>query len=139
MNSNKIYSTCSLGFKCIASQILINLKIKKESYPFDWIISNLDIVKHCIQDDFKIFLDKKYYSYTNKDNKLIEEEKFLNYYLLNKNRMDNSKGFFQDKRSFQDKRVYHNYYSSSFKLFAHYNPKLEKDYEYYERCINRFK
>jgi hypothetical protein len=27
-------------------------------YPFDWIISNLDIVLDCIQTDFKDYLDK---------------------------------------------------------------------------------
>ena len=32
------------------------------SYPFDWIFSSLDVVKHCIKDDFSDFLNKSYYS-----------------------------------------------------------------------------
>ena len=84
LNKIHIYNTCSIGTRCISSQILQNLNIKKESYPFDWIISNLDIIKHCIQDDFKIFLDKQYYYIINKDYKLrdLEEKNFYNNYLL---------------------------------------------------------
>jgi hypothetical protein len=36
-------------------------KYKLCSYPFDWIFSSCDIIIHCIEDDFKTFLDKQYY------------------------------------------------------------------------------
>lgn len=62
---NEIKYACSLGPQCHSSNILKRLNIKKESYPFDWIFSNLKNVEHAIKDDFKIFLDKQYY--TNKD------------------------------------------------------------------------
>jgi hypothetical protein len=52
---------CSLGTLCQSSQILKNNNLKKCSYPFDWIFSNYDIIIRCIEDDFKIFLDKSYY------------------------------------------------------------------------------
>ena len=52
---------CSLGFNCHAAQILKSNNLKKASYPFDWIMSNLDVIKHCIEDDFRIFLDKRCY------------------------------------------------------------------------------
>lgn len=52
---------CSLGTLCHSSQLLKRNKFKKDSYPFDWIFSNCDIILHCIRDDFKIFLDKSYY------------------------------------------------------------------------------
>ncbi len=54
-------SFCSLGTLCHSSQLLKRNKLKKCSYPFDWIFSNCDIIHHCISDDFKIFLDKSYY------------------------------------------------------------------------------
>ena len=31
------------------------------SYPFDWIISNLNIVQQCLENKFTDFLDKQYY------------------------------------------------------------------------------
>ena len=57
----KIKHVCSLGFNCHASQMLKDNNLKLESYPFDWIMSNLDVVKKCLQDDFKTFLDKDAY------------------------------------------------------------------------------
>jgi hypothetical protein len=52
---------CSLGTLCHSSQLLKRNKFKKDSYPFDWIFSDCDIILHCIRDNFKIFLDKSYY------------------------------------------------------------------------------
>jgi hypothetical protein len=59
---SEITFACSLGPQCHSSNILKRLNIKKESYPFDWIFSNLKNVEHVIKDDFKIFLDRKYYT-----------------------------------------------------------------------------
>ena len=59
---SEITFACSLGPQCHSSNILKRLNIKKESYPFDWIFSNLKNVEHAIKDDFKIFLDKQYYT-----------------------------------------------------------------------------
>jgi hypothetical protein len=52
---------CSLGSVCQASHFLKKNDLKKTSYPFDWIYTNLDNVIECIENDFNIFLDKKYY------------------------------------------------------------------------------
>ncbi len=58
---------CSLGERCHSSQILKNNNLKICSYPFDWIFSSCDNIIHCLEDDFKTFLDKSYYvSLTNK-------------------------------------------------------------------------
>ena len=59
---SEITFTCSLGPQCHSSNILKRLEVKKESYPFDWIFSNLKNVEHAIKDDFKIFLDTQYYT-----------------------------------------------------------------------------
>ena len=58
---------CSLGFHCQSSKILIRNNLKKESYPFDWMFSNMFIVKDCIENNFSKLLNKKYYiDYSNK-------------------------------------------------------------------------
>jgi hypothetical protein len=93
---------CSLGTLCQSSQILKNNNLKKCSYPFDWIFSNYDIIIRCIEDDFKIFLDKSYYI----------------------SRPDNKCG--------------HSYYSGH--MWPHHDPLNNKNqYDYYVRCVNRFK
>ncbi len=66
---SEITFACSLGPQCHSSNILKRLEIKKESYPFDWIFSNLKNVEHAIKDDFKIFLDKQYYTNIDPDSK----------------------------------------------------------------------
>jgi len=55
----------SIGPYCTTANILIKNNLRMEAYPFDYIFSSLEIVKHCIDDKFKIFLDKKYYEFGN--------------------------------------------------------------------------
>lgn len=57
----EIKHVCSLGNSCHTASILKRNKLKNVSYPFDWIITNYKIIKHCIEDNFHIFLDKSYY------------------------------------------------------------------------------
>jgi hypothetical protein len=57
----------SIGPYCSTADILKANNLRTEAYPFDYIFSSLEIVKHSINDKFNIFLDKKYYTYgTNK-------------------------------------------------------------------------
>lgn len=49
---------CSLGSHCQTANTLKKLSLKKNSYPFDWIFSNPEMVTSCIEDDFTCFLDK---------------------------------------------------------------------------------
>jgi hypothetical protein len=57
----EIKFVCSLGSLCQSSQILKQNNLKKCSFPFDWIFSNCDIILDCLENNFKIFLDKSYY------------------------------------------------------------------------------
>jgi len=59
----------SLGPNCHSSGIIKLLNLKKRSYPFDWLISDLDIVIDCLLDNFNKFINKE--SYYKKDNDLI--------------------------------------------------------------------
>jgi len=94
---------CSLGTLCHSAQITKNNKLRLCSYPFDWIFSNPNNVIDCIEDDFKIFLDKSYYidnnpyncghrkygaHMFNHHNPLTNQEHY-NYYLRGVNRFRN--------------------------------------------------
>jgi len=50
-----------LGPKCHSAKLLQYIGKKKESYPFDWIYSHLEMIIHCIKDEFCTFIDKQYY------------------------------------------------------------------------------
>lgn len=52
---------CSLGTLCHTAFILKELYLKKASYPFDWVYTSPTLVKACLDDDFKLFLDKSEY------------------------------------------------------------------------------
>ena len=97
----QIKYVCSLGPFCHSSLFLKNNKLKKCSYPFDWIISSYNNIIDCIKDDFKIFLDKSYYL------KISNNEYRHQYYKIK---------------------------------WYHHNPlNDENHYNYYVRCVNRFK
>lgn len=55
--STKKNYVISIGEYCIVAKLLEKLNIKKESFPFDWIFSNLKFVKDCIDEDFEPLLE----------------------------------------------------------------------------------
>jgi Putative papain-like cysteine peptidase (DUF1796) len=52
---------CSLGSVCHCAALLQRNRLVHQSYPFDWVFSSTEMVCHCIEDDFKTFLDRKRY------------------------------------------------------------------------------
>lgn len=58
LNNNEFIS---LGDHCVISLYLKKYNFKQQSYPFDWIVSNLDILNHVLQDDFSIFINNPSY------------------------------------------------------------------------------
>jgi len=95
---------CSLGTLCHTANFIKKHNLKKCSYPFDWIFSNINIVIDCLKDDFKEFLDKDNYI---------------------------------DHCSNNPELCGHKIYDSA--MFNHTSPRTEEGYEYYVRCVNRFR
>lgn len=94
----------SLGNFCLPSYSIKKMGYKKESYPFDWIISTNEMIVHCIENDFINFLDiSKYNSHRFKGK---NNAGHLDYGDL---------------------------------TFMHRNPRNDKHYQYFVRCVNRFK
>lgn len=57
-NKKQYYNyVISLGCACNTSLYLKELGLKLFSLPYDWIFSNLDMIQHTIEDDFKLFLN----------------------------------------------------------------------------------
>lgn len=58
INHKQCYNhVVSLGCACNTSLYLKKLGLKLFSLPYDWIFSNLDMIQHTIEDDFKSFLN----------------------------------------------------------------------------------
>lgn len=95
---------CSLGTLCHTAYFIKRHNLKKCSYPFDWIFSNINVVIDCLKDDFKKFLDKDNYI---------------------------------DHSSNNPELCGHKIYNSA--MFNHTSPRTEEGYEYFVRCVNRFR
>ena len=65
---------CSLGTLCHPAMIQKRLQLRTCSYPFDWVFSNMDVIRECLEDDFKTFLDKS--CYINKGHKQCGHTKY---------------------------------------------------------------
>jgi hypothetical protein len=126
-NSNKIYF--SLGFRCSSASILKRLNLKHESYPFDWLVSNLDTVKHCLEDGFTQFLKQDNY-----------ERKYTNTYEL----AESHDGFICDEHIMANMfyqppnmQTEENTYKWALAMNHHNIKESNDDYEYYSRCVKR--
>jgi hypothetical protein len=84
----------SLGPNCHSSGILKYLGYKKESYPFDWILSNLKIINYSIITNFSEFLDRNNYYKSNNEISLVEKNvKYLESMFVHKDPVDNESDF----------------------------------------------
>ena len=107
---------CSIGEFCHAAALLKDNGLKHASFPFDWIFSSVDMVKHCIEDDFKMFLSKSEYSSNVLEHGLAEH---AFYATMVQNHQEEGK-----------KNV----------VFNHHNPLVnEEHYSYFQRCVDRFR
>ncbi|MBI5274765.1 MAG: hypothetical protein HY860_06925 [Chlamydiales bacterium] len=59
---DKDYIIITLGENCVVTGSMELLKIKQESYPFEWNICSFSSVYECIKDDFKDFTNPDYFT-----------------------------------------------------------------------------
>lgn len=80
--SPEYHKALSLGQNCTTSWYLKQVGSKKESYPFDWLISSASVLESCLDDNFTIFMDKSHmFSFDNgkRAGHNIYHEKFFNH------------------------------------------------------------
>ena len=118
-----MFKVISFGYRCPSASFIQLLNLKTESYPFDWLVSNLDVIKDCIETKFIHFLNINNYIVRN-------SETF--------NMIDNTKNF-MDYESVEVNVFYETgIHNSTFNYKLGLNHRnLNNDYEYYQRCINR--
>lgn len=138
------YKIISLGYRCTVAGILKKMGLKHESYPFDWIISRLSVIKHCIEDDFKEFLRVE--NYQERFTKTFSHINTTTGWSIDEHLKANI--FYQPKmifpshatensptlRSGEAMNSYHYHLAMN-----HHNINDPKDYHYYTRCVERFR
>ena len=131
----------SLGYRCSAAGILKRIGRKEESYPFDWLISRLPVVQHCIETEFRYFLDPQQY---------VQQQTITAHYDIYNN---------NNTIPVCDETIYYNKYYADFPIspmhtpsalkppldtyaypmaMNHYNLGNSMTREYYGRCVGRF-
>ena len=106
MEKKKINYICSLGNQCHPAKWCKMMNLKKCSFPFDWVLSNEEIIIDCIKNDFVQFLDRNLHIKSKRHPK------------------SNTKSG-------------HKIYGG--KMFNHHNILLDEDYNYFCRCVDRFR
>ncbi|KAA9010774.1 DUF4214 domain-containing protein [Sphingobium limneticum] len=104
----------SLGVDCFSASKIKQIGRRTGSFPLDWCFSTPEMLNHILEDDFNIFLDRKYFL-TNEDIKRPD---------IHINQCDHL--YYRDK------------FDISF-VFNHKNPTNETDYNYYRRTVDRFR
>jgi len=102
----------SLGNFCHAANTIRDLHLRAFSGPFDWIFSSPEAAAHMISDKFQIFLDRQYFRSTP-----LEERQWPNENLC-------------------DHEFYRQHYGIRF-MFNHHDVTQEKDYAFFQRCVER--
>ena len=104
----------SLGSRCSTSQSLQDFGLRDRSMPFDWIFSTPEMVVHCLEDDFALFLQPEQYQPIPVWRRRIREFNLCDHVT------------FRDTYGIQA-------------MFNHRDPTLIDDYLYLNRCVERFR
>lgn len=110
-----VKAVISLGDHCFTSTALKLAELRTYSGPFDWIFSSPDMVIHCLKDDFKTFLDRRFHEAIPVDKRWDGPDVNLANHI-----------FYKD-----------NYGVNS--VFNHHDPITEEGYAYFQRCVEWFR
>lgn len=136
-----LYDIFPLGYRCSSAGILKQLQLKNESYPFDWLVSRLPVVQHCLETNFQYFIEDISANYTQRNTVtqhyehdgtvtfICDETVIVNTYY-------DTYPISVVNYSIPLQRP-HDTYAHNL-LMNHHNIFTEKDFEYYQRCIQRF-
>ena len=124
------YKIISLGYRCSVAGILKKMGLKYENFPFDWLVSRLSVIKHCIEDDFQEFLRLE--NYQEKCALTISNTEEV----CNENMVANM--FYQPTQPTQPTHPI-NAYQFHLAMTHHNIIHNPKDYEYYKHCVDRFR
>ena len=104
-----------LGTHCYTGAMLNRQQLRQFSGPFDWLFSNLGMVAHCLDDDFKTFLDPQYF-------RPVPAEERRDGPTVN----------------LCDHTYYLQHFGQRF-VFNHTDPTSDKGWDYLKRCVDRMR
>lgn len=120
----------SLGYDCSPAATLKNLNIRDEALPFDWVVSDLEILITCIEDNFNSY--HKNLRFNQRKTRLIDSYgfQFPHDYPFDSNNIDNSKigeGVFGEELN---KQIISNWSEYHTTALEKYKRRIERFYTY---------
>jgi hypothetical protein len=120
----------SVGHRCSSASLIKELHIRFETHPFDWVVSKLNTIVHCIETDFSEFLNPANYEKMNTETfNLCDGVKT---HICYENPVINT---FYEKDAGENKNGTYGFNLA----MTHHDIRTEKDAAYFERCVSRFK
>ena len=125
----------SVGHRCTSTSLIKEMRQKFETYPFDWVVSKLDVLVHCIETDFEEYLRmENYLDMRTETFNLCDDVKT---HVCYENILYNK--YYEDEYMVESK-VENKIGTYGMKLaMTHHDIRTSKDYQYFQRCIQRFK
>ena len=124
----------SVGHRCTSASLIKEMKHKFETYPFDWIVSKLDVIVHCIETDFEEYLRVE--NYVNKSSETFNLCDDVKTHVCNENIVYNK--YYEDE--YLPDKLENQIGTYGMKLaLTHHDIREEKDHQYFQRCVQRFK
>jgi len=128
-----MHSVISFGHRCSTASFLKMLNLKTESYPFDWVVSKLQVIQHCIETRFHDFLNVNNYITLNTETYNITDnvKSHVCYETIQVNK------FYEEVKTEKDgEKPSKSTYSYQLAL-THHNLNNNDDREYFKRCVDR--
>jgi hypothetical protein len=116
--------------------------LKTESYPFDWLVSRLPVIQHCLETNFQYFIEDI-------SNNYAQYKTITQHY-----EFDGTTTFICDETVvantyYAQMSIHPVYYTQPLQsprdtyafplVMNHHNIFTQSDFDYYQRCIQRFK
>ena len=124
----------SVGHRCTSASLIKEMRHKFETYPFDWVVSKLDVLVHCIETDFQEYLRVE--NYVEKQFETFNLCDDVKTHVCNENIVYNK--YYEDE--YIPDKLENKIGTYGMKLaMTHHDIRKEKDYQYFQRCVERFK
>jgi hypothetical protein len=123
----------SVGHRCTTASLIQIMKQKFESYPFDWIVSKLDVIAHAIDTNFEEYLRSENYETINSETFNICDD--TKQHICNENIVYNK--YYESNKGDNESSNKLGTYGMKLAL-THHDMHKEKDHAYFQRCVTRF-
>lgn len=126
----------SVGHRCTTASLIKIMKMKFESYPFDWVVSKLETVKYCIENNFNDFLQSEHYIRIDSDTTNVVDNEEL--FVTNESIVFNKK---YESNILSETNCYKPNYRGTYDYMlalTHHDMHDENNKQYFGRCIKRF-